>query len=90
MWNHAVRFLGAFVEEATSKLLGRELDAPLFAPFVTLWNLGGGGCKTSRHSFVCGTCQARGILYIVKLGKSGVQRCNPDFFLSSCRARSRL
>ena len=46
--------------------------------FGTLWNLGGGGCKTSRRSFVCGTCQARGILYIVKFGKSGVQRCNPE------------
>ena len=55
---------------------------------VTLSNLEGGGCKTGRRSFVCGTCRARGILYIVKFGKSGVQRCNPErvrkkIFLSS-------
>ena len=36
MWNHGVRFLGAFVEEATSKLLGSELDAPLFAPLLLM------------------------------------------------------
>ena len=35
MWNHGVRFLGAFVE-ATSKLLGSELDAPLFAPLLLM------------------------------------------------------